>query len=368
MMVWSWIVAGLLAWFSGTWGGGTGVAARGDGWAARAGTAGSAVVEREAAVMGTVLSVRVAARNRGVALAASESAVAAVRRLEGRLSTWREDTELTRLNRSPAGHPVRMSSEILDLLTRVAELSAETGGAFDPAVGALVDAWDLRGRGRIPGSGELAAAMRSTGLGLVVLDPVEGTALRRSSGVWLDAGGFGKGAALDAALASLDAAGATRAVLDFGGQVAVLGYGAGPGIVVRVASPVSRATAVAELRIARGSVATTSSSERRRVVDGRVVGHVLDPRTGHPVPAWGSITVVAEDALTADALSTALFVLGPDAALDWARRRGVAVLALEMKPDRIKARWSHGMGERLRCVPGPAAGTVHPHCDAVTGQ
>jgi thiamine biosynthesis lipoprotein len=328
------------------------------------GVEGPAVVEREALFMGTVLSVRVVGRDRGAALAASESAFAAVRRVDGLVNTWRQDTELATVNRAPIGKPVVLSTRLLDVLKRVAELRRATGGAFDPAVGALLDAWDLRGQGRVPGPAELQAALSWTGLDRVVLDPVRGTMTRRAPG-WLDAGGFGKGAALDAALASLRRAGVARAVLDFGGQVALLGYGGTSGVVVRVASPVSRSTPVVGLRLGRGSAATTSASERRRRVGGEVVGHVLDPRTGRPVPPWGSVTVVAADALTADVLSTALFVMGPEEALDWARGHGVAVLVLESAPQGVTGRWSAGMRDRLTCVVGSVAvETPLPLCGA----
>lgn len=305
-----------------------------------------AAVEREAALMGTALTLRVLAADRGTALAASESALAAVGRVEDLLSTWRTDTELARLNVVEPGTPVVVSDSLLLWLVRARELWRATDGAFDPAVGALIDAWALRGEGRIPSDAALDSALAATGFGRIRIDTVAGTWTRLRERVWVDAGGFGKGAALDAALWALCEADASGAVLDFGGQVAVLAGAAA----VPVASPVARDAAVAVLRLASGSVATTAASERRRIVDGQVLGHVLDPRTGRPVPAWGSVTVVAPDAFTADALATALFVLGPDRALSWAAGRDVGVLVLESLENGLYARWNHAMAEWLECV------------------
>jgi hypothetical protein len=198
-----------------------------------------------------------------------------------------------------------------------------TGGAFDPAIGALVDAWDLRGEGRVPGAEELAEAVAASGWTRLTLDPA-GFATLDGPGVWLDAGGFGKGLALRRAAAEIRSRGGT-AVLNFGGQVMMVGTEAE----LAVADPTDRESGAVRLRLRDASAATTSADERFIEVDGRAYGHVLDPRTGEPVEAWGSVTVVAEDPMVADLLSTALFVMGPDAALDWAEDRPFGVLVQE---------------------------------------
>lgn len=320
-------------------------------------------VERWQGHMGTTLRVRVCAVDRGAALAASESAFAAVRDVDGLVSTWRA-SELGRLNGAPAGAAVALSAELGAILEAVFELSRATGGAFDPAIGSLIDVWGLRGAGRRPAAAELAAALSSTGLAGVELDVARATATRLREGVWLDAGGFGKGAALDAAAAALARSGVETAVLNFGGQVQVMG-GAVP---VPVASPEARGEPAALLRVG-AAAATTSSSERLRVVDGQVAGHVLDPRTGVPVEPWGSVTVVAGDGLTADALSTGLFVLGPEEALAWAAEREAAVLVLVASDGGIQARWSEALEPRLICLAdGVEASAVAPRYGAGRGS
>jgi thiamine biosynthesis lipoprotein len=171
---------------------------------------------------------------------------------------------------------------------------------------------------------------------------------RRCAGAWIDTGGFGKGTALRAARAALREHHIASAFLNFGGQVLALGADRGADWVVPVAHPGRRHDEAARLRLRDRSASTSSQSERFVDADGRRLGHVLDPRSGEPVPAWGSVTVVAEDPALADVLSTALLVLGPDAALAWAESRDdVGVLVLEIAAARVTARWNRGLAPFL---------------------
>ncbi|MFO7894310.1 MAG: FAD:protein FMN transferase [Longimicrobiales bacterium] len=274
------------------------------------------VVEREAYVMGTRLGLRIHAPD---AAATAEAALAAVRSVEARLSTWREDTELSALNRAPTAERHAVSPALLSILEELDGWVAATGGAFDPAIGALIEAWDIRGEGRVPGAVELAAARRSSGWQRLVIEPRRSAVTRTVADVWVDAGAFGKGLGLREAAAAIGAAGGTG-TLNFGGQVVVVGMDP---FRVDVAHPRVRDRGEATLSLADVSAASTSLSERG--------GHVLDPRTGRAVEAWGSVTVVAEDAMVADILSTALYVMGPDAALEWAQARPYGVLVQDAR-------------------------------------
>ncbi|MEJ2502656.1 MAG: FAD:protein FMN transferase [Gemmatimonadota bacterium] len=302
-------------------------------------------VERESLVMGTRLATEVEAR---AAPDVAEEATAAVRRVEALLSTWKPDSELSALNAGVPGEPRPVSPELLAVLLELGAWVEETGGAFDPAVGALVDAWGLRGGGRAPTEEELDAARSSSGWSHLTLDPAGHATLERS-GVWLDAGAFGKGLALRKAAREIQAAGGT-AVLNFGGQVTAVGTETEIG----VAHAEDRGRSVAQLRLRNASAATTSAGERSVEVDGRARGHILDPRTGEPVGPWGSVTVVAEDPMVADILSTALFVMGPDAALEWAAERPYGVLVQELGATPA-LRWNAALESRLVATALPDA-------------
>ena len=271
--------------------------------------------------MGTVLRIGVAAPDRPAAIRAIEDAFQAVRGVDSLVSTWRSDSEIAHLNRAPQGVAVPLSAQLFAALDEVRRWQRETAGAFDPAIGALVDAWDLRGTGRKPSSAALARARSASGMHHFAFSESRGTVRRTHAAAWLDTGAFGKGLALRQARAALRSAGMTTALLNFGGQVVALGAGHGEGWIIPVAHPSRRSEPVARIRLLGASASTSAQSERFVTAGGERVGHVLDPRTGTPVPAWGSVTVIAEDPAVADAVSTALLVLGPDRGLRWARGR-----------------------------------------------
>ena len=267
-------------------------------------------IERQLEAMGTWLTIEVDGSDRSEALQRSEAAFAAIRAVEERLSTWTPDSELARLNAAPVDARFPLSAELASDLETCRDLVERTHGAFDPGVGALVDAWDLRGAGRLPTDVERARALAACGMASLQLEAGDAPfAVRTVAGLRLEEGGFGKGVGLDAALAALRQSGATHATLDLGGQLAVLGTEAGERFAV--AHPDRRTEAVLEIEVDSGSLATSGNSERAITVDGVRYAHLLDPRTGHPAHDFGSVTVWSESATSADALSTALFVLGP---------------------------------------------------------
>ncbi len=256
-------------------------------------------VERQLLAMGTVLTVRVAADDRTMALAASEAAVAAVERTEARLSTRHGDSEVSVLNRAPVGRWVDISTALARDLATVSWCHRQTSGAFDPAAGKL-DALER-----------------------------DGERARRLADIALDTGGFGKGVALDAALEAARAAGARAAMVDLGGQVAAFGQT----LEVGIAHPSRRSRVVTQLHLGQGSVATSGQGEQP--------GHIRNPHTGSASPAFGSVTVRSESAARADCLATGLFVLGSDAALEWAASQDeVVVVVVENRTPFVQVRRS----------------------------
>jgi FAD:protein FMN transferase len=300
-----------------------------------------ALVERRVMLMGTALDLEIEAANRPAGLAASERAVEALEAAEARLSTWREDTELARLNQTPVGQPMPLSPALARELQAARHCWEETEGAFDPGVGALVRAWGLRTGGRIPDPAELREANGVSGLRLR-----EDVAIREKD-LLLEEGGWGKGAGLVDALEVLKRDGVARASLDLGGQVAVLGGG----WEVPVADPRRRDRSVALLTVDGGSVSTSGNSEHGFETGGKRYGHILDPRTGEPAPDFGSLTVWTADPLRADCLSTGLYVMGPERALAWAAAHpGVEVLVLRTDGGRLRALASPGLRGRLKAM------------------
>lgn len=301
-------------------------------------------IERNLTLMGTTLIISVEAGDRHSALAASEKALAALQRTERRLSTWTKDSELARLNEAEVGRPVNLSPEMVTDLADARRWWEATHGAFDPGIGKLSEIWGLRSGGKEPARELLDRAADIPGLEALGIDGP--TAVRRHPELIIDEGGFGKGAGLDDAIRMLKDTDATAAMINLGGQVAL--FGAGKPVRFDVADPSDRHRAALTLTIDRGALATSGNSERRLVIGEREYSHILDPRSGMPVPDFGSLTVWAEDALAADCLSTGLYVLGPERALDWAaKHEGIEVLVLEFTAEGLRARATSGMKERI---------------------
>jgi thiamine biosynthesis lipoprotein ApbE len=329
--------------------------------AARAsGSAAEAVlVARARYLMGAPLEARAftTPERRAETLLALERALDEVQRLDGILSNWKEDSELTRLNRAAAAGPVPCSSDLFEALRAAVRATAATGGAFDSTVEPWVAALGLRNADSpdalpisvpapaVSAAGQSRTAALSAGAdaplparrGGVRLNAASRSARFSAAGVGVDLGGIGKGFALDRAAGVLRQAGVAAALLNFGGQVLAVGAPPGEeGWVVEVADPRDRMRPALELRLRDASVSTSANSERGVWRDGKWIGHVLDPGTGRPAPYPGSATAVAPDATRADAYSTALLVMGPERGLQWAGGRDdVAAAYLEPSADGV---------------------------------
>lgn len=240
-----------------------------------------------------------------------DTAFAEARRIEALISTWRDDSELSRVNRREITAP---SPELYALLREAMQISAETGGAFDPLIRPLIDAWHTRGEGSVPDDATLAAARQRANPSNATL---ANGAVVLANGAAFEEGGFGKGYALDRMMALTTG----DAVLNFGGQIAVRGAQQ-----VSIAHPLHRDRPLVDLTLRDASLSTSSGSEKAFVVNGRHFSHLIDPATGQALPPRGSVSVIDRSALRADALSTALFVMGPERGLAWARAHGVVAI------------------------------------------
>jgi len=268
---------------------------------------------------------------------ALEAAFDEVARLEGIFSNWRRESEVSRLNDKAARAPVLCSRELFRAVRVALGWAEETGGAFDPTVEPLVRALGLRGDdGRMPdpespavaAEGETASSVRPPiGWRHVHLHRRTRSVRFDTEGVGLDLGGIGKGIALDAAAGVLRRHGVRRALLDFGGQVLAIGHPVRfPAWSIGIADPGDRDSVIAVVGIDGLSLATSSNSERFVETPRGRIGHILDPAERRPARFQGSLTVAARDATSADALSTALFVMGPERGSAWAEARDLPAL------------------------------------------
>lgn len=306
-------------------------------------------IDRRAEAMDATLQISLEGSSLAAAVSASQAVLSAVGAADALLSTNRPDSRASELNSLAVGATADIDPALCRLLGEVTRSGAEVPGVFELVIGSLVTAWDLDGDGRVPSVMELEAARRAAGTGGMQLDLDRCVAQRLAAAAGFEPWGFVKGYSLRAARDSLLAHGVHSAQVTFGQQVMVLGpTEAGGPWRLAIPSPEDQREEVFTLWLAGGSASTSSQSGRYVRAAGQTIGHILDPRTGTPVPGWGSLTVVAEDPLRADVLSTALFVLGPDSAYAWSElHNDVGVLVLDRRDGAIRFRYNEGLRPAL---------------------
>lgn len=243
--------------------------------------------------------------------------------IDASMSTWRADSELSRLNETPGGVAVAISEGLDEVLTLSLAIHVASGGAFDPTVGPLVDLWGFGAKGDRSGSAPDAQAVErireAVGLGLLEIRHGRPTTVTKAvDALEVDLSAIAKGWAVDRVADVLAEAGVDRYFLEVGGEVRVLGASPrGDAWRVGVNRPTEQADGGNEVAFAvsveSGAVATSGDYRNYRIVDGQRVAHIVDPRTGRPCanpPA--SVTVLAPECAVADAWATALTVLGAE--------------------------------------------------------
>jgi thiamine biosynthesis lipoprotein len=266
--------------------------------------------------MGTEFRLVLYAPSAARANAAAQAAFARIAELDGELSDYDPESELSRLGAaSDAGAPtgaIELSGDLARVLARSLAIARASNGAFDPTVGPLTQLWRrARRQGELPDDARLRAALASVGWKSCELDEQTGTARLLAVGMRFDLGGIAKGFALDEALKELERCGIERALVVGGGEMRA---GRAPpdrtGWRIEL-TPFANETEVGAIELADAAVATSGDAEQALELDGVRYSHILDPRTGRALTRRTAASVIARDATTADALATALCVLGP---------------------------------------------------------
>jgi thiamine biosynthesis lipoprotein len=243
-----------------------------------------------------------------------EAALPQVQLVERLMSTFRAESDVSRLNQSGAQEPVTVSQHTLRVLRKAVEVSGLTDGAFDVTYAPLRTLWRRAQReGRMPSPDAVSRTLQAVGWSQLTFDGDRvGFAVE---GMEVDLGGIAKGYAIDLAADGLQGAGAAGGIVDIGGDLRLFGAPE-PGrkwrVKVREPPGVDRDWV---LVLPACAVATSGDYARWFRIGEQRLSHILDPRTGRPVAGVSSATVTAPDAVTADALATAMSVIGPDGAL-----------------------------------------------------
>jgi thiamine biosynthesis lipoprotein len=264
--------------------------------------------------MGSTYSVVLYGNDQAEMRAAIDAAFAEVARLDALLSNYRAESEWSEVNRRAAEASVRVTPELFHLLAKCMEISRESEGAFDIAVGPLMKLWGFyKGSGRLPSPQEVAEVLPRVGWQHLALDAESRTVRFDCAGVELDPGGVGKGYAVDCMVEILRRRGFQNALVAASDSTMV-GMGAPPeeplGWRVGIKDPRNRRRTVDEVYLKDASLSTSGSTEKFFRAEGRVYSHIMDSRTGFPAEASGSVSVIAPRAIDSEAWAKPYFILG----------------------------------------------------------
>jgi thiamine biosynthesis lipoprotein len=272
-------------------------------------------------LMGTVFSVKVWSGGccPGKAVEeAVEGALDEARRIESLMSEYRDDSALSRINALAGKEPVKVDDLTWHVIEAAVRMGRDTGGAFDITFAPLGKLWSGAQKKKVlPSKSEIDGALALVGLDNLVLDAKAKTVFLEKPGCRIGLGGVAKGFAMDRMASILEERGIHDFILYGGGDLLVSGSKGGEPWELGVQHPRKRGELLARFSVdGRWAVATSGDYERFFIVDGVRCHHIVDPKTGMPASKTMAVTVMARTAMTADALATALFVMGPQAAAD----------------------------------------------------
>jgi thiamine biosynthesis lipoprotein len=279
-----------------------------------AGVLHSAVVQaewlhREEAIMGTRCAVELWAEDRRAGEAAIEAVFADMRRIDAAMSTYKPDSEVSRVNASAGKGPVAISAELFALLETAQQYSKLSNGVFDITYASVGYLYDYRAHVRPDGSA-IDKALSSIDYRQLRLDPAKRTIAFGKPGMRIDLGGIGKGYAVDRGIDILKARGVAHAMVNAGGDTRVLGDRRGQPWVIGIRHPDRADEVVLRIPLEDAAFSTSGDYERYFDEDGVRYHHIIDPKTGQSPHGVRSVTVIAATATRTDGLTKTVFILG----------------------------------------------------------
>ncbi len=300
-------------------------------------------------VMGTTVRVKVFAIDDLELQRLAEPAFVAMMDIDALLSDYKEDSQLSLVNREAFQRAVALDSDFVVVLRKALEVSAATSGGFDVTIGPLIDLWRTAANdNRMPSDSAFAAVRERVGYQALLLD---GDSLRFAKpGLRLDLGAIAKGYAVDKAVEALKQRGVHSAIVDAGGDLYVLGSMPDKSLYkIGIQHPRIPDSLLCALQVENRAVTTSGDYQRSFRIGETVYNHIIDARTGWPIDEAVSVTVVATTAMAADALSTAVTVLGLEQGM--AMIEGLpdaeALIVTLSGPDSLSVHRSSGFGAYL---------------------
>jgi len=274
-------------------------------------------------VMGTFAHIVAIAADSNTAQRCIEAGFAQLAAIDNLMSDYKSDSELSMVNRDAFKGKVRVSGQLFEVLQKSVEFSRDSSGAFDITVGPLVDLWHKAGEANcVPAASEIAYVRSRVGYEKLILDSNDGTVHFAVDGMRLDLGGIAKGYAVDMAAQAMQKCGALGGMVDAGGNIRLFGcppQGKDCWLIglqdPAEARDLNSSKPLLVLKLNNISIATSGDYRRFVTIGGKKFSHIIDTNTGCSSRGLSSVTIIAPDAVNADALSTAVTVMGTEKGL-----------------------------------------------------
>jgi thiamine biosynthesis lipoprotein len=279
------------------------------------------------------------------------AAFSLIRQIESDLSHYLSDSDISRINREADVRAVKVSQSTFEILKKAKYFSQLTGGAFDVTVLPLLELWGFgkNKKPRVPFPEEIETALNSVGMQFVVLDEAEKSVRLLKPNMWIDLSGIAKGFAVDKAAGFLKSSGISGGLINAGGDIYCWQEAPLPDWKLGIQHPRKKRKLIAIMNLKEGAIATSGDYENYFFVEGRRYSHIIDPRTGLPKENdLVSSTVLASDCTSADALSTALLVLGRQKGLGLIEGlKGFGAFVISENENNLNFFFSKGMEEKI---------------------
>lgn len=274
--------------------------------------------KRALQLMGCNFEITVVAENEAKAADYIDLAVGEIQRIEQLISSWDADSQTSTINKNAGIEPVKVDEELFDLIERAVTISKLTDGAFDISYASMDRIWKFDGSMSVmPSEKMIAASVAKVGFENITLNKEENSVYLNTKGMKIGFGAIGKGYAADKAKALLMRKGVTAGIINASGDMNTWGKQTnGQYWKVALTNPMDKSKSFGLLPIKKGAVVTSGNYEKFVVLNNERYAHIIDPRTGYPTKGILSVTIFAAKAELADALATAVFVLGIEVGLD----------------------------------------------------
>jgi thiamine biosynthesis lipoprotein len=268
-------------------------------------------ITRDEAIMGTRCAVELWSDDKAKGEAAITSVFDDMKRIDRLMSTWKEDTEISKVNREGGTHPVKISRELFKLLQVSVEYSELTRGAFDITYASVGYLYDFK-KGVHPDQKAIDQALPGINWRHMVLDEKNTTVFFTRPGMRIDLGGIAKGYSVDRGIEILQKQGITRAMVNAGGDTRIIGDRFGKPWVVGVRDPDHEGKVFLRLPLTDTAFSTSGDYERYFDENGKRFHHIIDPKTGDSARKCRSVTIISGNATRTDALTKSVFIMGPE--------------------------------------------------------